>query len=130
MEQVVSNLKYILLGLYLLFILRFLLLSFKAYSNILLYECEHLPEQWERDGKPRGIEFWKFPKLAWRDMLYKSALFRSAAISPMLWIFVNPEWTESHDEVLKYFGDLRKNVLWWNIGFLFFICLIGITLNL
>lgn len=129
MEQIVSNLKYILLGLYLLFLLRFLFLSFKDMSDIWLYESEHLPEQWARDGKPRGIELWKFPKLSWRDRLYKPALFRSAAISPMLWIFVNPGWTENHPEVLKYFDNLRKNVLWWNMGFLFFICLIVLTLN-
>lgn len=128
MGQVLSNLKYVGLAFYLLFVLRFLFLSFKDLSDIWLYEYEHLPDQWEKDGKPRGIEFWKFPKLSWREM-YKPAAFRSASISPMLWIFVTPNWAESHPEVLKYFGNLRKNVLWWNIGILFFFFLIVLTLT-
>ena len=128
MDQVFSNMKYIGLGLYLMFILRFLFLSFKDINDIYLYEYEHLPEQWEKDGKPRGLEFWKFPKRSWREM-YKPAAFRSASISPMLWIFVTPKWADDYPEVLKYFGNLRKNVLWWNIGILFFFFLIVLTLT-
>ena len=110
--------------------LRFLLLAFKAYSDIWLYEWKHLPDRWEKDGRPRGIEFWKFPKPTWKDMFFRPALFRTAAVSPMLWLFVDPEWTEGHEEVLKYFGNLRKNVLWWNIGFLSFCVFIVLTLSL
>ena len=128
MDQVLSNLKYIGLGLYLIFILRFLFLVFKACNDIYLYEYEHLPEQWEKDGKPRGLEFWNFPKLSWRDR-YKLSAWRSGAISPMLWIFVTPKWADDHPEVLKYFGKLRKNALWWNVGILFFFFLIVLTLT-
>ncbi len=115
MEKALINLGYIGLGLYFLFILRFLLLAFKAYDNIFLYEYEHLPDQWEKDGKPRGIEFWKFPKSTWMES-YKLATFRSVAIAPLFWIFVIPGWAKGQPEVLRYFGNLRKNVLGWNIA--------------
>ncbi len=129
MEVLLSNLKYIVLGLYFLFLLRFLLLSFKAYDDIMLYEYEHLPYQWEKDGKPRGMDFWKFPKRTWTER-YKLVTFRSATISPLLWLFVTPKWAKEHSEVLKYFGDLRKNVLGWNLGFLLLVGLIVLTLSL
>lgn len=122
MDQVLSNLKYIGLELYLIFILRFLFLAFKACNDIYLYEYEHILEQWEKDGKPRGLEFWKFPKPSWRDN-YRPAAFRSAAISPMLWIFVTPKWVEDHPGAQKYFENLRTNVLWWSIGITIFFCL-------
>lgn len=129
MEQILANLKYVGLGLYLLFILRFLFLSFKNINDIWLYEYENLPEQWEKDGKPRGMKFWKFPKFTWMEH-YKLTTFRSATISPMLWLFVNPGWADGHPEVLKHLRDLRKNVLGWNIGFLLFLFLIVLTLSL
>ncbi len=129
MEQILANLKYVGLGLCLLFILRFLFLSFKNINDIWLYEYENLPDHWEKDGKPRGMEFWKFPKPSWKDQ-YRLVTFRSAAVSPMLWLFVNPKWTEGHPEVLKHLSDLRKNVLGWNIGFLLFLFLIVLALSL
>jgi len=128
MEELLSNLKYIGLVIYLIFILRFLFLVFKACNDIYLYEYEHLAEQWEKDGKPRGLEFWKFPKPSWRDK-YKPAAFRSAAISPMLWVFVTPKWAEDHPEAQKYFVNLRTNVLWWSIGITIFFCLMVLTLT-
>ena len=126
MDQVLSNLRYIGLGLCLIFILRFLFLVFKACNDIYLYEYEHLPEQWERDGKPRGIQYWKFPKPSWKDS-YRLSAWRSGAVSPMLWIFVTPKWAEDHPEAQKHFVNLRTNVLWWSIGITIFFCLIVFT---
>jgi hypothetical protein len=45
--------------LYLIFLLRFLYLSFKAHNDLIRYEFEHIPEQWEKDGEPRGMLFWR-----------------------------------------------------------------------
>ncbi|MCI0551312.1 MAG: hypothetical protein L0287_10175 [Anaerolineae bacterium] len=126
MEELLPNLKYLGLALYLIFILRFLFLVFKACSDIYLYEYEHLPEQWEKDGKPRGIEFWKFPKPSWRDK-YRLSAWRSGAISPMVWVFVTPKWADDHPEVQRYFVNLRTNVLWWSIGITIFFCLMVFT---
>jgi hypothetical protein len=91
-----------------------------------LYEYEHLPEQWEKDGKPRGLEFWKFPKPSWRDKCRLSA-WRSSAISPLAWVFVTPKWAEDYPEVQKYFVNLRTNVVWWSIGITIFSCLMVFT---
>jgi hypothetical protein len=126
MDQVLSTLKNVGLVLYFIFILRFFFLAFKAINDIYLYEYEHLPEQWEKDGKPRGLEFWKFPKPSWRDM-YKPAALRSASISPLFWVFVTPKWAEGHPEAQKYFVNLRTNVLRWSIGITIFFCLIVFT---
>jgi hypothetical protein len=123
MDQVLSTLKNVGLVLYFIFIFRFFFLAFKAINDIYLYEYEHLPDQWEKDGKPRGLEFWKFPTPSWRDM-YKPAALRSASISPLLWVFVTPKWAEGHPAVQKYFVNLRTNVLWWSIGITIFFCLI------
>ncbi len=128
MEELLSNLKYIGLVLYLIFILRFLFLVFKACNDIYLYEYEHLPEQWEKDGKPRGLEFWKFPKPSWRDK-YKLSAWHSGAISPMVWVFATPKWAEDHPEAQKHFVNLRTNVLWWSIGITIFFCFTVFTLT-
>lgn len=126
MEELLSNLKYIGLVLYLIFILRFLFLVFKACNDIYLYEYEHLPEQWEKDGKPRGLEFWKFPKPSWRDK-YRFSTWRSGAISPLVWVFVTPKWAEDYPEAQKYFVNLRINMVWWSIGIAIFFCLMAFT---
>jgi hypothetical protein len=126
MEQVLPNLKYIGLVLYLIFILRFLFLSFKDMNDLYLFEYKNFPKQWEKDGKPRGIQYWKFPKPSWRD-LYRLSAWRSGAISPMVWIFVNPKWTEGSPEAQQYLKSLRKNVLWWNIGCIIFFILLILT---
>ena len=128
MEELLSNLKYIGLVLYLIFILRFLFLVFKACNDIYLYEYEHLPELLEKDVKPRGLEFWKFPKQSWRDK-YKLSAWRSGAISPMVWVFATPKWAEDHPEAQKHFVNLRTNALWWSIGITIFFCFTVFTLT-
>src|SRR5687768_15285873 len=126
MDQVLSNLRYIGLGLYLIFILRFLFLVFKACNDIYLYDYEHAPEPWDRDGNLGGIQYWKIPKQPWKDS-YRLSARRSGAVTAMLWIFVTPKWAEDHPEAQKQVVNLCTNVLWWSIGVTISFCLIVFT---
>jgi len=103
----------------------FLVSIYEAYSNLVQYEYENLPEQWVKDGEPNGMVYWKAPK---RSKSLLNLFVRSnSAITLLRLLFHTPKWIENHSEAQEYLKDVRKNALWWNIGVMGFALLyIGI----
>ena len=122
MEKTTS---YLLCGgaiVYLIFMLRFLFLSFKSHNDLIRFEYEHVRNQWEKDGEPRGMLFWRAPQFP-KSFLRKYFL-SNPGLTSMLWTFVTPKWVEDFPEAKKYLRNMRLNTLWWNIGILLPIAIV------
>jgi hypothetical protein len=112
---------------YLIFMLRFLFLSFRSHNDLIRYEYEHVREQWEKDGEPRGMLFWRAPHPP--KSFLRRYFLSNPGLTSMLWTFVTPKWVEGFPEAKKHLRNMRLNTLWWNIGILLpilIVLLIGV----
>lgn len=96
--------------------LRFIFLAFKSHSDLIRYEYEHLRDQWEKNGEPQGMLFWKSPHPPKR--LLNRYFLSNPGLTSIFWLFVTPKWIEEFPETKKYLRNMRLNALWWNIGML------------
>lgn len=101
---------------YFIFLVRFFFLAMKAHSNLVRYEYENIPDQWEKDSEPQGMIFWKAPTKP--KKLVNSLFFSNPGITALLWAFKTPKWVNDHPEAREYLRKMRLNTLWWNLGIL------------
>lgn len=111
---------------YLVFVIRFWFRSMRAYSDLVKYEYENLPEQWGKDGEPDGMFYWKAPKHS--RNLFIRFVRSNPAMSLLPLLFRAPKWIENHPEAQEYIAVLRKNALWWNLGVMGFALLYTVLL--
>jgi hypothetical protein len=102
---------------YMIFMLRFLFLSFKAHNDLVRFEYENIRDEWERDGEPQGMLFWRAPT---RPKKFVNAIFWSnPGLTALSWIFKTPKWVKDFPQAQKHLRSMRLNTVWWNIGILF-----------
>ncbi|MBL8077026.1 MAG: hypothetical protein JNM55_03615 [Anaerolineales bacterium] len=101
---------------YFVFIARFFFLAARAHSDLVRFEYENLPDQWEKDGEPQGMLFWKAPT---KPKKLANRLFLSnPGITSLLWDFKTPKWVNNYPEAQKHLRAKRLNILWWILGIL------------
>ncbi len=126
-----TTFAYLLCGslvIYIAFMIRFILLSFKAHSNLVRFEYENIREQWEKDGEPDGMLFWRAPT---RSKKFKNRLFLSnPGVTSLIWKFKTPKWVKDYPQTQKYLKSMRMNSLVWNIGILFLMALFFVMINM
>lgn len=93
--------------------------AISSLDNLIKYEYENFPEQWEKDRQPHGL-FWKPPQ---KQVKLINRIFQS---NPLLkFIFTTPEWMRENIISMEYLNKFRKFVFLWNfsilIGVLLFI---------
>ena len=95
------------------FVATFLFRAMFALDKLIKYECENLPEQWEKDWQPTGM-FWR-PK--GKQVSTMNRLFRgNPAIAFFRFLFSTPKWVKEHPEPAAHIKQLRRYTLFWNIG--------------
>jgi hypothetical protein len=74
-----------------------------CFDRLVRREYDAYPQQWEQDGRPRGI-FWAPPEAA-----------RQAA--PFFaWLFATPAWAQTDPSAHRLLWALRLLTLAWNVG--------------
>ncbi len=97
------------------FVITFWFRAMFAFDKLIKYECENLPEQWEKDWQPRGM-FWKPDGTKMRPL---NRFFRSnPAFAVFRFLFTTPEWIKENPETISHLKQLRRFTLFWNIGVL------------
>ena len=90
----------------------FLLFAFITFDQIVKIEYSNFRDDWNEDGKPRGI-FWSPPGgsalSGWGEMHRIS----------FLWLFKTPGWAAENMNIRALFNRLRLLVLIWCVGILF-----------
>lgn len=102
------------------FVLTFWYRVMVALDKLVKFEYENLPEQWEKDGQPRGM-FWK-PQEKKMSLLNRFFL-SNPATAFFRFTFTTPEWVKENPVPTSHIKELRKFTLFWNIGVvvLFFV---------
>jgi hypothetical protein len=95
------------------FVITFWFRAMSAFDKLVKYEYENLPEQWERDGQPRGM-FWKPQEK--RVSLLKLFFLSNPAIAVFRFLFQTPQWVQDNSEPTVYIRQFRKFTLFWNVG--------------
>ncbi len=86
-----------------------------AFDKLIKYEYENLPEQWEKDGQPRGM-FWK--PAGKKIKLFNRFVRGNVGFAALRLIFITPKWVKENPESTAHLKQLRKFTLFWNIGVL------------
>ncbi len=102
------------------FVVSFWFRAMFALDKLVKYECENLPEQWQKDGQPRGM-FWR-PKDR-NSSLFDRFIRSNSSFVFFRFIFTTPKWVKESPEPTLYLRQLRKFTLFWNVGLitLFFV---------
>lgn len=116
MNEVIPYLSCGTVLIYMIFILRFLFLSFKAHNDLVQFEYQNLKDEWEKDGEPRGMLFWRAPEPP--KKLINRIFWSNPGITAFLWDFKTPKWVKDFPQAQNYLRSMRLNTLWWNIGIL------------
>jgi hypothetical protein len=95
------------------YVITFWFRTMSAFDKFVQYECENLPEQWERDGQPFGM-FWK-PKDK-KVRAINRYFFSNPGIAQFRLLFKTPDWIKEHPEAADHLKQIRRYTLFWNIG--------------
>jgi hypothetical protein len=96
-----------------------LFVGFRAFDELLAVEHARHREEWDADGRPRGV-FWRPGRARLPGSLARDKLF-------VKWIFVTPPWAEGDEHARRPLARYRLCVLVWNAGSLLAI---GVYLRL
>lgn len=88
-----------------------LIYCFWLFDQLVRWEYEHHREQWERDGKPKGVCWRGEGRPVWEGDFAKNRLV-------FIWAFSTPAWAKESPCCRRWLRHFRIGFLVWNVGIL------------